>query len=352
VPRDILIEGSIRERFNKMPSSRDFFFDLFREQEKGPKSHNFLNMLGLMYEGTNWLITQSWGMDKNRDSFDPARWKGVNIEEVLTFVDIGSRMYPKGTQYRRGFEMARKALLDFISLMLFFRSNGQHCEHFGELLFDLTPTDTIISFNYDTIAEKSLEHYHMPQYKNYAKLMSGSIPKLRQYEEVGLLLKLHGSVNWVSCVNKKCKVYRIPLIPFKSKKRDLPTGLCGYDKCPVCNTKRPETVIVPPTTEKVLNRNEFIHKLWIIAKNQLPRFNRIVFIGYSFPPNDGYTEWLFRQLRFMNRKPPEIIVVNPEVCRPRNIVSHRYDSIFQGFSIHKYGTLKQYITKGGLKIRH
>jgi hypothetical protein len=40
---------------------------------------------------------------------------------------------------------------------------------------------------------------------------------------------------------------------------------------------------------------------------------RIIFIGYSFPPTDFYSQWLFRQVYFLQKHRPEIVVVNPEM---------------------------------------
>lgn len=338
------IEGSVQEAFPMMPSSRNFFYGLFKGKAKLGESRRFLNMLGVMYEGTNWLINQAWGMDKPESGFDPEQWRGINVEEVLSFVDIGSRMYSRGATYQKGFSIARSSLIQFIVMMLMTRTDGQHCELLMELFLSLRPRDSIISFNYDTLADHTLQRVKKSHFRAYANLMSGKFPRVRDYASRGILLKLHGSVNWRVCTNRQCRYYKRPYIPFTTKKRVLPRIFGGgFGDCLGCGEKRHETAIIPPMTEKSLDRHDFFHRLWLIARAQLPRFDRIVFVGYSFPSNDAYSDWLFRQLRFIDQKRPQIIVVNPEALKSRNPVRQRYVSLFRGFDIDFYGTLASFV---------
>lgn len=338
------IESSSREVFVRMPSSRNFFYDLFRYNSKPGQPRRDLNMLGMMYEGTNWLINQAWGMTKHEIGYDPEEWRGVNVEDVFSFVDIGSRLYSRGSTYQRGFKLSRESLIDFIVMMLMTRAEGQHCELLMRLLTGLKSTDSIISFNYDTIADFTLQYVKNPQYRTYANLMSGKLPRVRDYENKGLLLKLHGSVNWRYCLNRKCRYYKLPHIPFASNDRKLPQIYHGdFNKCKGCGHDRPEPAIIPPMTEKNVDKHDFFYRLWQIARAQVSRFDRIIFIGYSFPVNDPYTEWLFRQLRFAQRKPAQIIVVNPEAMRPRHPVAQRYAALFRGFPIEYHADFEEFV---------
>jgi len=90
-----------------MPSGDNFFYDLFFQGKTDTHDKRLLNVLGLTHEGLNDLIVRAWGLDKNLSHFDPEEWKQVNIEEVFTFLDIGSRMYPPNTRYQKGFEICR-----------------------------------------------------------------------------------------------------------------------------------------------------------------------------------------------------------------------------------------------------
>jgi hypothetical protein len=337
------IESSLRQRYSKLPLSRGFFYDLFREGARGSETDRFLNMLGLMYEGTNNLITHAWAMEKNAEAFEPEEWKDVDIEEVLTFLDVGSRMYFPGSRYRRVFSIARRSLIDFIRLNIMVRCDSQHCEHLRDILCRLKPEDSVISFNYDTLADVTLEHFKFAQYKAYCELLSGQRPKIRAYRGRGVLLKLHGSGNWVACSNRECEQYSVPHIPFPKRSNRLPRiGDSGFGKCVFCGTEGPEAVIVPPVTEKLLNRNAFLRSLWLIARDKIASAERIVFIGYSFPIGDVYSEWLFRQIHFLEGEKPELVVVNPEIYKPRSSVSQRYRTIFKGCEIVRCPSLAEY----------
>ena len=264
-----------------MPSSRHFFYDLFQRDARG-KDRGSFNMLGMLYGGVERLVRQSWGLSLE-DRFIPEEWRDVNIEDVLSFVDVGTRMYTRGSEYHRAFRHSREALVEFITMMLMTRSHGQHCELFTEIAFTLKQKDTVINFNYDTIAEFTLQRTRRKQYANYARLMSGSLPKVKDYEDLGLLLKLHGSVNWRTCSNRSCKLHKIPHIAFTTLRRRLPMGLANVSSpCLECAAERPSTAIIPPMSEKNLAKYDFFHRLWLIARAQLPYFKRIAFIGYSF----------------------------------------------------------------------
>lgn len=48
---------------------------------------NFLNMIAFVYEGLNQVIERSWRLDSAIQTFDKQEWKGVNIEDVFTFLE-------------------------------------------------------------------------------------------------------------------------------------------------------------------------------------------------------------------------------------------------------------------------
>lgn len=337
------IASSLYESFPAMPSSRDFFYDLFQGKLAPGRGRRFLNILGLTYEGTHDLVSRAWGIEKPELGFDPEEWRNVNVEEVLSFIDIGARLHPSGSAGHRAFSIARRQLVTFIVDMLAFRSDGQHCELLLDLFSDLGPTDSVYSFNYDALADQTLLRLKAPQYTNYVALMAGLLPPVRAYQSRGLLIKLHGSVNWRECTNRKCSRYRLPYLPL-GRRHELPPLTRSYPPCPECGSTPPEVSLIPPTAEKQLHRRGFFQRLWLIARAQLPRFRRVIFIGYSFPPNDSYSDWLFRHFRFLDTPPPEIVVINPEATKRRHLVRARYDRLFKGFPIEYFTTLEPYLS--------
>lgn len=326
-----------------MPSANNFFADVFYQSESERSSEQFINFLGMTYEGVNDLLVRAWGMARNIDAFDIRDWQNINVEDVLTFLDVGERMFTKGTDYYKAFQESRMCLEDFIVHMILLRCLGQRCEYLEKVFKKLNPTDTIISFNWDTLADATLDYLGNDQFKNYLKVMSEDSIRISKYKTVGLLLKLHGSVNWVFCENGNCPDYgRIRLPVLKKRHPLLNLSLDSFAKCKTC--KHPAKVfIVPPVSNKaIIHRNSFLHKLWLIARGKLPRASRLVFIGYSFPSTDFYTGWLFRQIYFLAEGRPEITVVNPEVKKRNSEVLRRYKAIFRGHEFETFDTLREY----------
>ena len=337
------IESSLREAMAKMPSGDNFFHDLFFQGKTDTHDKRYLNVLGLTSKGVNDLIVRAWALKNNMQHFDPDEWKQINIEEVFTFLDIGERMYPQGTYYHRGFRSCKQELEAFITSFLSVKSEGFHCEHLMDILFALQPTDGIISFNWDTIADFTLQQTGRPLYRGYLDLMTADPLRVSDFVHRGVLLKLHGSLNWIVCPSPECVLHgKVRLAVQKGKL----LRFFGMHKCPVCGNERGEPFIVPPTSQKFIRRGTLLHKLWLLAREQLPYFRRIVFIGYSFPTTDFYSEWLFRQIYFVKERRPDIIVVNPAIMKPRSPVAQRYQKIFRGCRIHRFPTLESFRSKG------
>ena len=301
-------------------------------------------MLGPMYEGLNELIVRAWGLDHNLRALDQDEWRRVGIEEVFTFLDIGEQMYNVGTSYHRAFSACKRDLEHFITLLLMVKSEGLHCEHLLDVLSTLQPNDSIISFNWDTIADFTLQLAKFPQVATYCDLMVKR-PLVNDFVGRGVLLKLHGSLNWMVCQNLDCSRHgQIRLALRDGQLADLSVG----SKCPECGQEE-RPFIIPPTSRKLIRRGSTMHRLWMLAREQLAFCSRIVFIGYSFPPTDSHSEWLFRQIHFLDEGLPEVIVVNPGIMKTRGPVAVRYSRLFKGRAIHKFATLADF-SRDGLEL--
>jgi hypothetical protein len=123
--------------------------------------------------------------------------------------------------------------------------------------------------------------------------------------------------------------------------------LSDFNKCGYCGEKH-KVNIIPPTSNKLnIYQNSLIHKQWLLVREKFIRSNKIVFIGYSFPPTDFYAEWLFRQINFIiypNKKfvKYNIEVVNPASYKNGSILNKRYRKIFSGHKISFYKDLESY----------
>src|SRR3989338_8378285 len=202
-----------RKSISTLPSARNFFYDLFKQRKTVNNSARFINYLGLMYEGVNDFIVRAWGLSNNSDRFDVEEWKNLNIEDLYTYLDTGEKMYLKGTDYQIAFQKAKGYLEDFIVTILSVKSSNLYCKKLLKLFSTLKPYDNIISFNWDTVADNTLIKLQCQQLKNYQSLISHPNFSLKNYRNKGLLLKLHGSLSWLICLNKKCRRYNVPVIP-------------------------------------------------------------------------------------------------------------------------------------------
>jgi len=323
----------------RMPSANNFFADIFYQSKTEHNSERYINYLGMTYKGVNEFLVRAWGMKRNIDAFDIRDWQNLNIEDVFTFLDVGERMFNKGTNYYENFRKGKEYLERFIFFGILSRCEGQRCAYLEKIFRRSNPTDTVISFNWDTLADSTLDYLENAQFENYLRLMAKDSIKISEYKDVGLLLKLHGSINWYFCENKKCPEYERIRLP-TTKNRHLSYGLGG--KCKTCK-KELKFFIVPPVSNKeIIHRNSSLHKLWLIAREKLTYADKIVFIGYSFPSTDFYTEWLFRQINFLVGGKPEITVVNPEAKNRNSQVMKRYRTIFRGHKFQTFSTLKEY----------
>lgn len=334
------IRSSMDQIRDTMPSAENFFYDLFKRNKSDNLPEGSMNSLAVHYEQLNDLITMAWNI--NTDGFEPKEWKGVNIEEVMTFLEVSSNMHLDGSEEQMVCKKAQKYLLDFLNPFMPMICEDQHCEYLLDIFCTIDKKDTVISYNWDTIAEHTLEKISAVQLKNYAKLLRSESIKIKNFFDKGLLLKLHGSFNWMLCQDKQCDLYNKIIPPFKNKRYKLLT-LRETWNCPSCKGGKLKSHIVPPVSNKMIHKDSFMKNQWLIAREKLLYAKEIVFIGYSFPPTDFYTDWLFRQLNFIVGRPKiKIIIVNPEYGKKNSIVTKRYNSLFKGHEIESYKTLKEY----------
>lgn len=334
------IKSSLDQIRDRMPSADNFFYDLFKINKTDNRPAGSLNFLGLTYEGLNDLITRAWHI--NTDGYNSEEWKGVNIEEVMTFFEVGAKMHSTGSKEQRMFKKAQKCLLSFIYPLMPMISDEQHCEYLQNVFFRLDKKDSIISYNWDTIADYTLARTNKTILKNYAKLLRDESIEPSKYRNKGLLLKLHGSFNWMICENKRCEDYNKIKPPFEKNRYKL-LGLRSLWECESCGGVKLKSHIIPPVSNKMIHKNSFLKNQWLIAREKLLDVTELIFIGYSFPPTDYYTEWLFRQLNFIEKRHDiKITVVNPEFGKRGSLITKRYNTIFRGCKLEGFKTLKEY----------
>ncbi len=162
----------------------------------------------------------------------------------------------------------------------------------------LQPQDVIISFNYDLILEKTFID------SNISIDYGISEPE----KDDRLILKLHGSANWVYC--KNCN-HSYPTNDYSG----LDT-LLGKIKCNNCKKNNLKPILIPPTMYKDYQDQELggmIQGLWARANEELYTADNIVFIGFSMAQTDAYAQELFKLSSNMNPELEIYFVVNNSI---------------------------------------
>lgn len=136
---------------------------------------------------------------------------------------------------------------------------------------------TVISLNYDCVLEYACHCMGVPFTYD------------RERGDGAEILKLHGSVNWLSCPQTNCQDrgnVQIAELQYKSIPGESDSGTVEalITECPSCSTQlRPH--IVPPTWAKPLH-DDILRQTWARAVDRLSAAETLVAIGYSLPEAD------------------------------------------------------------------
>lgn len=276
-----------------------------------------------------------------------------NLEEVMSFLHLSSariplwRNRPQPVPSHSSLALY-EGLLDYVKSRLAIPS-GAVCALHRRLFETLLERDSIVSFNYDLLADNALlaieprEHDRPGQDTRMGKI-SGLLGRLNIWDDPppslmpreqkwGFYLKLHGSLDWLYCESLGCEnntnvFARGVSILAEGQDEGMPCRYCGASL---------KTFIVPPVATKRFEDTGRMAFLWNIALRQLSNASRIVVIGISFAPSDFELRWLIRQAIELRTRPLyELHVVNPASIHRKNIVSvfpgrerqiYEYDSV-------------------------
>jgi hypothetical protein len=163
-------------------------------------------------------------------------------------------------------------------------------------------TDTVLTFNYDRV----LEHIaYKPDPQNARGALHNMwIPSPSELEQVlagqetppgALVLKLHGSVDWIIFKGKICHA-KDTATAFRDNgaKANIAALHCHRDQLAIATPG--------PTKQDMISGGKGLASLWAKAEKEIRGAQRLVFIGYKIPPTDAYTrDWFIRNLR-MNQQ--------------------------------------------------
>lgn len=214
-------------------------------------------------------------------------------------------------------------------------SGNPHMELLHELRSKRDQRVTVISLNYDVIVDNTLAALTgaLPDYVCDVRTqlyLDGR--KLVSSKSSTALLKLHGSLNWIYCPNRKCQRLDVGVsangMGFVKVRQDLyeetpKTSLAGHytcegKPCPSCGTTvRP--IMITPTQRKDYE-NPHIARVWQRARQELSAADHVHIVGYSLPPEDVDVIYLLKS--GLSHLPPERIhVVDYDPASPP-LVAH------------------------------
>lgn len=145
---------------------------------------------------------------------------------------------------------------------------------------------TIITTNWDTLIENYCNKYSVRYSYGFSHpYTSDSIThKAPDYDL--LLLKIHGSANWLRCLNcGSISIFEKNLAATSlfEDNRTEKCSVCGQEKTPHGASMQPE--LITPTMMKSLS-NQLYTNLWSSAAQELRNATHIIFVGYSLPIAD------------------------------------------------------------------
>lgn len=168
---------------------------------------------------------------------------------------------------------------------------------FAEFVRRIAEGDVLLTTNYDILLDQAL--WDAGEWIDYR--VGGE--QLRA--DARLLLKLHGSFNWLYCPNcdqvavfENEHVLRLPL----DSDRQAP---CPRDGAPM------RTVLVPPTLVHSLHSRQ-LRNIWAEAHAALRSAHRVVIAGYSMPDADVEIQYLIQHALSLNTRVSDggVVVVN------------------------------------------
>jgi hypothetical protein len=243
----------------------------------------------------------------------------LNLESVLAYSQrkhflglIGSDEY--FAHGSRSVVAARRAIQEILTAALPRTSIPLLYRNFASRL---TPNDTILTFNYDTLLESALDAIGKPYSLTPEWWLDDdlTIEKPAQYVD---LIKLHGSIDWYDRrYHDDSRIYHAgstveipdndPLfspaakIPTESLARGPVTRGLGIELLTrVFRVPRHESYfpfdpsgvtavpfLLPPAYDKLLGHDP-IRDLWRDLHRVIPQFSTVAIVGYSLPTYDGH----------------------------------------------------------------
>jgi len=270
-------------------------------------------------------LCEMYGYPENTgiDIFDDPR---LELERVMTTFSLRMEIFDKRI-YHYGYPYSNvsvgpsrlSTLLELIARTITEALKGPPCRKHKKLAMSMSPGDIVFSYNYDLLMDNALldagkftDSGYLISF--YRTLKEGMWTKPEENTSEIVLVKLHGSLNWV-----RCNICGSNLLLHRRKTGDWMSFISRF-KCPKCHAERERVgsmyltrLLVPPLLTKSYDDRD-INYLWLEAARLLKNVKKIVVIGYSLPKIDFASETLLRTLgRDLNNISLTIVDPDPKV---------------------------------------
>lgn len=301
-----------------MPLQNNFFETLFRFNFRSIKAFDEVaQVIRKFFSPSTYRSRRGPGANRHSDI------NRMSIEEVVTFFEEMARDRPENEarEFREAETALRRwtiELIDYLSTSSNPYQNRILREFVKEKVLD---TDTLITFNWDTLLDQALykrKHWH-PAW-GYGKTVGGVFeyparkkPKSRKKHPV--LLKLHGSTNWLACGEDLIISRRFSCEHRGSDVVMMPPKML---KSEIWGDEPTEVETEPHRGNWAVHDEKLYPGIWSEAEKHLSRSKRIVFIGYSFPAADFSVFGLIRRAlakaKYKYQEVPVIHIVDPNAA--------------------------------------
>lgn len=261
-----------------------------------------------------------------------------NLSDVFTYYQLANdRQEPfiKGLFEENNIFI--EEIMNFVTLTIKNSINERTTNECVNFVNSITSNDCVINFNYDTLIDNAI----MQEYGNIDYGMEFSLPqidemaiselfrnenvpdiyfKLDKTKLSPLILKPHGSFNWLYCAD--CYEFYLKIVErfgvhyFPNECNNCQIGLHDY--------------IVPFSYKKNFN-NPLISNVWTNVVKVLSKADEVYFIGYSLSNDDFTTKYFFIKgiSRVIGENLPNLYLISPNASKRKN----RFESIFGSVTV-------------------
>lgn len=205
-----------------------------------------------------------------------------------------------------------------------------------KVIEQLKPGDCVISFNYDLLSEKILKKTN-----NKRMIIANPYLDAADIKNGILLCKPHGSLNWIQRVPEKGWAVEISEDPIEEDKIDCDQE--GVTTQPGIAGPVPfkSEIIFPELQRDVPYFFNLLVAQWRCAIEYLSKADKLIVLGYGFPPEDLHAHYLFAEAAAKRKCNNELQIEVYEKCKQRfKEVENEIKKIFKPKSCKDMGTIK------------